>query len=70
MRTDRDGRGMINILVADKLLQSPRLYCHLLLWMLSELFEELPESPATCRSRSSCSSSTRRTCYLMTRRRL
>jgi DNA helicase HerA-like ATPase len=44
MRTDRDGRGMINILVADKLLQSPRLYATFLLWMLSELFEELPEA--------------------------
>jgi uncharacterized protein len=43
MRTDRDGRGMINILVADKLMQSPRLYATFLLWMLSELFEELPE---------------------------
>jgi uncharacterized protein len=44
MKTDRDGRGMINILVADKLLQSPRLYATFLLWMLSELFEELPEA--------------------------
>src|SRR5947199_9615942 len=43
MRTDRDGRGMINILVADKLMQSPKLYATFLLWMLSELFEELPE---------------------------
>jgi DNA helicase HerA-like ATPase len=43
MRTDGDGRGMINILVADKLMQSPRLYATFLLWMLSELFEELPE---------------------------
>lgn len=43
MRTDRDGRGLINILVADKLLQNPRLYATFLLWMLSELFEELPE---------------------------
>ncbi len=43
MRTDRDGRGYINILVADKLMQSPRLYATFLLWMLSELFEELPE---------------------------
>ncbi|MGJ4891165.1 helicase HerA-like domain-containing protein [Bradyrhizobium sp. HKCCYLRH3099] len=43
MKTDRDGRGMINILVADKLLQNPRLYATFLLWMLSELFEELPE---------------------------
>ena len=43
MRTDRDGRGMVNILVADKLMQSPRLYATFLLWMLSELFEKLPE---------------------------
>jgi len=43
MRTDRDGRGMINILAADRLMQSPRLYATFLLWMLSELFEELPE---------------------------
>ncbi|MBL8370869.1 MAG: DUF853 domain-containing protein [Burkholderiaceae bacterium] len=38
-----DGRGMINILAADKLLNSPRLYATFLLWMLSELFELLPE---------------------------
>ncbi len=43
MRTDKDGRGMVNILVADKLMQSPRLYATFLLWMLSELFEHLPE---------------------------
>jgi len=43
MRIDRDGRGMINILVADQLLHSPRLYATFLLWMLSELFQELPE---------------------------
>src|SRR3954453_3086812 len=36
MRTDSDGRGMVNILVADKLMQSPRLYATFLLWMLSE----------------------------------
>ena len=41
--TDRDDRGMVNILVADKLMQSPRLYATFLLWMLSELFEQLPE---------------------------
>src|SRR6201995_3757297 len=46
MRTDSDGRGMVNILVADKLMQSPRLYATFLLWMLSELFEELPEAGA------------------------
>src|SRR5213075_2365662 len=44
MRADRDGRGMVNILVADRLMQSPRLYATFLLWMLSELFEELPEA--------------------------
>lgn len=43
MKTDRDGRGVVNVLVADKLMQSPRLYATFLLWMLSELFEELPE---------------------------
>ncbi len=44
MKTDSDGRGMVNILVADKLMESPRLYATFLLWMLSELFEELPEA--------------------------
>src|SRR5579862_7383077 len=43
MRTDGDGRGMVNILAADRLMQSPRLYATFLLWMLSELFEQLPE---------------------------
>lgn len=43
MRTTRDGRGAINILAADKLMMNPRLYATFLLWMLSELFEELPE---------------------------
>ena len=43
MRTTRDGRGYINVLAADKLMQSPRLYATFLLWLLSELFEELPE---------------------------
>jgi DNA helicase HerA-like ATPase len=43
MRIDRDGRGYINILAADKLMSSPRLYSTFLLWLLSELFEELPE---------------------------
>ena len=38
-----DGQGVINILAADKLLNSPRLYATFLLWMLSELFEQLPE---------------------------
>jgi DNA helicase HerA-like ATPase len=43
MQTSRDGRGMINILAADKLIMSPRVYSTFLLWLLSELFETLPE---------------------------
>jgi DNA helicase HerA-like ATPase len=38
-----DGKGVVNILTADKLMNSPRLYATFLLWMLSELFEQLPE---------------------------
>jgi DNA helicase HerA-like ATPase len=43
MQTDGKGRGVINILAADKLMSAPKLYSTLLLWLLSELFEELPE---------------------------
>ncbi len=43
MQTDAQGRGVVNILAADKLMNSPRLYATFLLWMLSELFETLPE---------------------------
>ncbi|MBI5890047.1 MAG: DUF853 family protein [Nitrosomonadales bacterium] len=43
MQTDR-GAGMVNILAADKLMQSPKVYSTLLLWLLSELFENLPEA--------------------------
>jgi DNA helicase HerA-like ATPase len=43
MRTDGNGRGIINVLAADKLMASPRLYATFLLWLLSELFEKLPE---------------------------
>src|SRR6185369_8154258 len=43
IHTDRDGRGVVNILAADKLMANPRLYATFLLWLLSELFEELPE---------------------------
>ncbi|MDP3176172.1 MAG: DUF853 domain-containing protein [Phenylobacterium sp.] len=43
MRTDTSGRGYVNVLAADKLINSPRLYATFLLWLLSELFEELPE---------------------------
>jgi DNA helicase HerA-like ATPase len=43
MQTDSSGKGLINIMSADKLIRSPRVYATLLLWMLSELFEQLPE---------------------------
>ncbi|MFN2435821.1 MAG: helicase HerA-like domain-containing protein, partial [Desulfotignum sp.] len=43
MRTDLTGKGIINILAADKLILKPRLYSTFLLWLLSELFETLPE---------------------------
>jgi uncharacterized protein len=43
MRTASDGRGIINILAADQLMASPQLYATFLLWLLSELFEDLPE---------------------------
>ena len=44
MQTDSKGRGMINILAADKLMQSPKVYSTMLLWLLAELFEHLPEA--------------------------
>ena len=43
LQTDGRGRGVINVLAADRLMASPRLYSTLLLWLLSELFERLPE---------------------------
>jgi uncharacterized protein len=43
MQTDSDGKGVVNVLAADKLLSAPRLYATFLLWLLSELFETLPE---------------------------
>jgi len=43
IQTDAKGRGVINVLAADKLMSSPKLYSTLLLWLLSELFERLPE---------------------------
>jgi uncharacterized protein len=43
MRTTPDGRGAISVLAADKLMLSPRLYATFLLWMMSELFEQMPE---------------------------
>lgn len=44
IQTDADGKGFINILAADRLMQSPKLYATFLLWMLAELFEQLPET--------------------------
>lgn len=44
MQTDHQGHGVINILASDKLFNSPRIYATLLLWLLSELFEKLPEA--------------------------
>ncbi len=43
LRTDEKGRGIVNILAADKLMRSPKLYATFLLWLLAELFETLPE---------------------------
>ncbi|MFD1745398.1 helicase HerA-like C-terminal domain-containing protein [Rhizobium helianthi] len=43
MRTAPDGRGVVSVLAADRLMMNPRLYATFLLWLLSELFEELPE---------------------------
>lgn len=43
LQTDSQGRGNINLLAADKLMNTPKLYATFLLWMLSELFEQLPE---------------------------
>lgn len=44
MQTDSQGLGQINILAADKLMQAPKVYSTLLLWLLSELYENLPEA--------------------------
>jgi len=44
MQTDEQGHGVVNILMSDKLFNSPRIYATLLLWLLSELFEKLPEA--------------------------
>ncbi|MAP93322.1 MAG: ATP-binding protein [Ponticaulis sp.] len=43
LRTDLDGRGYVNVMDATRLINSPRLYCVFLLWLLSDLFEKLPE---------------------------
>lgn len=43
MQTDAQGKGIINILAADKLIQSPKVYATMLLWLLAEIFENMPE---------------------------
>ncbi|MRR05841.1 MAG: DUF853 family protein [Deltaproteobacteria bacterium] len=43
LQTDADGRGTVNILAAERLMQSPKVYATFLLWLLAELFEQLPE---------------------------
>ena len=43
IRTDSNGHGMVNVLAADKLLESPKVYATFLLWLLSDLFEHMPE---------------------------
>ena len=43
IRTDEQGRGIVNVLAADRLMRSPKLYATFLLWLLAELFEVLPE---------------------------
>jgi hypothetical protein len=49
LRTDESGRGIVNLLAADRLMRAPRLYASFLLWMLSDLFEQLPEVGDTAR---------------------
>jgi DNA helicase HerA-like ATPase len=66
MRTGLDGRGQVNVLDATKLMASPRLYAAFLLWLLSELFEQLPEVGDPTNPASS-SSSTRPICCSTTR---
>jgi DNA helicase HerA-like ATPase len=68
IQTDARGRGMVNVLVADELIRSPKVYATFLLWMLSSCSSVCPKS-AIRTSRRSCSSSTRRTCCSRTRRR-
>jgi DNA helicase HerA-like ATPase len=61
IQTDATGRGIVNILAADKLMQSPRVYATLLLWLLSELFERQPEVGDSPKPKL-VFSSTKRTC--------
>lgn len=76
MRTDASGKGIINILSAEKLYQMPKLYAASLLWMLSELYEQLPEAgdlenPSWCSSSTKpicCSTMPRRYCWIKSNR--
>ncbi len=67
IQTDGSGKGVVNILVADKLMNALRLYLTLLLWMLSELFERLPEVGDLDKSKL-VFSLTKRTCCLVRHR--
>ena len=51
LRTDLTGRGIVGILAADQLVQRPRLYSSVLLWLLSELYEQLPEAGDSAKPR-------------------
>lgn len=68
MRTDVYGKGIVNVLNCVKLVQNPTLYASFLLWMMSELFQKLPEAEIW-KSRSWYFSSMRHTCCLLMHRR-
>lgn len=68
MRVNNNGYGQVSVLAADKLMMNPRLYATFLLWLLSELFEELPEV-GDPENRGWCSSSMRRICSSTMRRK-
>ena len=68
MRTDAQGRGIVNVLAADKLMQAPRLYAIFLLWLLGDLYESCRKW-ATWNSPSWSSSSTRPICCSPMRRK-
>ncbi len=68
LRTTADGRGVVSVLELPAVQDRPALFSTFLMWLLADLFQELPRW-ATSRSRGSCSSSTRRTCCSRARRR-
>ena len=67
MRTTDDGHGIVTLLELADVMDRPRLFSTFMLWMLAQLYAQLPEEGTVCRSRSSRSSSTRRTCSSTTR---